>query len=188
MNASKKIKESKKSSLSPSPSPSPNKDGNENPLTDDNTNTQDLTTVINSNKDLENYDLNPELTPMLKLSLIISNAAKETIRKIEDKSSRLKYLDSSNLININIDELLSNDLKSDMLFGPFNITPFPDFLYDNDALKILPLPNDLVCVVYNKAVAVLMDDQNELMDLNIEYVTNSGYFNSVLSMIDFNNP
>ncbi|OWB72308.1 hypothetical protein B5S31_g2015 [[Candida] boidinii] len=184
MNASKKIKESKKSSLSPSPSPSPNKDGNENPLTDDNTNTQDLTTVINSNKDLENYDLNPELTPMLKLSLIISNAAKETIRKIEDKSSRLKYLDSSNLININIDELLSNDLKSDMLFGPFNITPFPDFLYDNDALKILPLPNDLVCVVYNKAVAVLMDDQNELMDLNIEYATNSGYFNSVLSMID----
>ncbi|GME71184.1 unnamed protein product [[Candida] boidinii] len=121
---------------------------------------------------------------MLKLSLIISNAANEIISKTEDRLSKAKYMESSELIIINIDELLPNDLKSDMLFGPFNITPFPDFLYDNDALKILPLPNDLICIVYNKAVAVLMDDQNELMDLNIEYATKSGYFNSILSMVD----
>ncbi|KAG7765667.1 hypothetical protein KL931_004318 [Ogataea haglerorum] len=62
-----------------------------------------------------------------------------------------------------ISKALPSNLSRGKLVGPLSIQPFPDELYEQDALKLIPMENDMFCVVYNKALAVLFDDQDQPM-------------------------
>ncbi|KAG7906356.1 hypothetical protein KL906_004448 [Ogataea polymorpha] len=62
-----------------------------------------------------------------------------------------------------INKVLPSSLSRGKLVGPLNIQPFPDELYEQDALKLISMENDMFCVLYNKALTVLFDDQDQPM-------------------------
>ncbi|VEU24171.1 DEKNAAC105430 [Brettanomyces naardenensis] len=57
--------------------------------------------------------------------------------------------------DIAIKDVLPNEFRRGKIVGPLPITPFFDELYSMDALKLLPLPNDIVCVVANHSLVAL---------------------------------
>ncbi|KAH3666899.1 hypothetical protein OGAPHI_003349 [Ogataea philodendri] len=59
--------------------------------------------------------------------------------------------------------VLPANLSRGRLSGPLSIQPFPDELYEQDALKLIPLENNLFAVLLNKALVVLFDQQDQPM-------------------------
>ncbi|ODV83427.1 hypothetical protein CANARDRAFT_203277 [[Candida] arabinofermentans NRRL YB-2248] len=101
----------------------------------------------------------------LKLSGVSLNDAQTVDDKFFGQIQMLKFASAISKSNGNtsIAEILPSNLRKGKIMGPFNISLFPDELYAQDALKLVPLQNDLLCILLNQALVVLFDDQEDLM-------------------------
>ncbi|KAG7855133.1 hypothetical protein KL919_004900 [Ogataea angusta] len=98
--------------------------------------------------------------------------------------SMLKFaslLSQSNGHVCTISKVLPSNLSRGKLVGPLSIQPFPDELYEQDALKLIPMENDMFCVLYNRALAVLFDDQDQPMAFDGQRAPDSA---GVVRMVD----
>ncbi|GME94265.1 unnamed protein product [Ambrosiozyma monospora] len=60
----------------------------------------------------------------------------------------------------NVKEQLPPTLQKGKIVGPLLIKPFPEVLYEDDALQLIPMVNDVLTIVTNHSVLAVFDDQS----------------------------